>query len=245
MTSTWSDRCAHLSTAARSAAASAASALAALRPAPLGRRGLILALALGLASPLAAGGALAATGAPQARPQAAAWAPPPLLPAPAVTPDSRLRDRFAARQERRAARAAYVRHQDQVRHRRLLAAIAAAQASQAAAQSAPSPSATPPSATPQPTPVPVGGGVLSAAQVGALWLQAGGPAAAEVQAETVAWCESGDNPAAVNASSGAAGLMQILGQVVPGNIFDPLVNMENAVAKYNAAGGWSPWVCPP
>jgi hypothetical protein len=35
--------------------------------------------------------------------------------------------------------------------------------------------------------------------------------------------------------------MQILGSVIPGNLFNPAVNMRNAVAKYRAAGGWSPW----
>ena len=82
-------------------------------------------------------------------------------------------------------------------------------------------------------------GALSPSEVGSYWLQAGGPADAEAQAERVAMCESTDYPDAQNAS-GASGLWQILGQVVAGNIFDPLVNAKNAVAKYTASG-WAPW----
>ena len=89
------------------------------------------------------------------------------------------------------------------------------------------------------------GGVLTAAQVGAYWLGAGGPAWAEGAAEAVAYCESGYNPAAYN-PSGATGLFQILGQVVPGNLTDPAVNAANAVAKFTASGDtWAQWVCQP
>jgi LysM domain len=92
---------------------------------------------------------------------------------------------------------------------------------------------------------PVVSGVLSPAQVGALWLAAGGPGWAETAAEAVAYCESGDSTTAQN-GSGATGLWQILGQVVPGNLFDGLVNAENAVAKFKASGDtWSQWVCQP
>jgi hypothetical protein len=47
--------------------------------------------------------------------------------------------------------------------------------------------------------------------------------------------ESGGNPRARN-PSGAAGLWQILGQLVPGNLFNPGVNALNAIAKYKAQG---------
>ena len=88
-------------------------------------------------------------------------------------------------------------------------------------------------------------GVLTPAQVGALWLEAGGPAWAESAAESVAACESGDNTGAMN-PDGASGLWQILGQVVPGNLFDGLVNARNAVAKFTASGDtWAQWTCQP
>jgi hypothetical protein len=45
---------------------------------------------------------------------------------------------------------------------------------------------------------------------------------------------------------GAAGLWQILGQVVGGNLFDGLVNARNAVAKFTASGDtWAQWTCQP
>lgn len=58
-------------------------------------------------------------------------------------------------------------------------------------------------------------------------------------------CESHGNPYAANAS-GARGLMQILSKDKYGNYtgsFDPQTNMDQAWAKYQAAHGWSPWVC--
>lgn len=88
-------------------------------------------------------------------------------------------------------------------------------------------------------------GVLTRDQVGQLWLDAGGPAWAETQAENVAYCESGFNTFAYN-PSGASGLWQILGEVVPGNVFDARVNAENAVSKFEASGDtWAQWVCQP
>jgi len=86
-------------------------------------------------------------------------------------------------------------------------------------------------------------GVLTRDQVGSLWLEAGGPAWAEYSAETIAYCESGWNTSAFN-PSGATGLWQILGAVVPGNLYDGLVNAKNAVAKFEASGDtWAQWVC--
>ena len=89
------------------------------------------------------------------------------------------------------------------------------------------------------------GGTLSFAGLEALWAAAGGPASAEYAAAKVAECESAGNQYAYN-PSGASGYWQILGQVVPGNVFDPLVNAENAVAKFTASGDtWAQWVCQP
>jgi len=86
-------------------------------------------------------------------------------------------------------------------------------------------------------------GPLTTAAVESLWDQAGGPSWAAPKAAEIAYCESGYNPRAYN-PSGASGIWQILGQVVSGNIFDPYVNAENAVAKFRAAGDtFSAWVC--
>ena len=75
-----------------------------------------------------------------------------------------------------------------------------------------------------------------------LWMSAGGPGGGTAHvAAAIALAESGGSPIAYNAS-GASGLWQILGQVVPGNIFNPFINAENAVKKYRDAGGFSPWV---
>jgi LysM repeat protein len=94
-------------------------------------------------------------------------------------------------------------------------------------------------------PVAVHSGTLTRAEAGALWLEAGGPASAEIAAENVAVCESGLRTDAYN-PSGATGLWQILGAVLPGNLDDPLVNAENAVAKFKASGDtWAQWVCQP
>lgn len=88
-------------------------------------------------------------------------------------------------------------------------------------------------------------GTLSYSGLEQLWVAAGGPAWAEAQAATVAECESSGNQYAQN-PSGASGYWQILGQVVAGNIFDPMVNAENAVSKFHASGDtWSQWVCRP
>ncbi len=112
---------------------------------------------------------------------------------------------------------------------------------------------TPPPVQPSPPPVtppPAGfdpSGQLTAAQVGELWVNAGGPAWAEGEAEETADCESGDNTDAYN-PSGASGLFQILGQVTDfgGSLFDADVNAANAVAKFEASGdSWAQWVCKP
>lgn len=88
-----------------------------------------------------------------------------------------------------------------------------------------------------------GGGVYSFGALESLWVSAGGPVWAEAAAATIAECESGGNPHAYN-PSGASGLWQILGQVVGGYIFDPMVNALNAVSKFRASGDtFAQWVC--
>lgn len=91
----------------------------------------------------------------------------------------------------------------------------------------------------------VSGGVYSFTALEHLWEDAGGPAWAASPAAAVAECESGGRTDAYN-PSGASGLWQILGEVVPGNVFDPMVNAENAVAKFKASGDtFAQWVCKP
>jgi hypothetical protein len=121
-------------------------------------------------------------------------------------------------------------------------AVAAAQAAARAAAAPPRPATSPP--PPQaPVAVSFSGGALTAAQVGQLWLGAGGPSWAETQAVRIAYCESGYNPRAYN-PSGATGVWQILGAVLPGDLTNPYVNAANAVAKFRAAGdSFTPWVC--
>ncbi len=60
------------------------------------------------------------------------------------------------------------------------------------------------------------------------------------RAYRIMMCESGGNPNAINASSGATGLFQIH----PGGqrYKDPAVNVATAYAKFQARG-WKPWVC--
>lgn len=90
---------------------------------------------------------------------------------------------------------------------------------------------------------PVASGSFTTAGIESLWESAGGPAWAAPKAAEIAYCESGYNPAAYN-PSGATGLWQILGAVVPGNLDDPMVNAENAVAKFKASGDtFAQWVC--
>lgn len=89
------------------------------------------------------------------------------------------------------------------------------------------------------------GGTLSYSGLESLWEAAGGPSWAASSAAAVAECESGGNQYAHN-PSGASGYWQILGEVVPGNVYDPMVNAQNAVAKFRASGdSWAQWVCKP
>lgn len=86
--------------------------------------------------------------------------------------------------------------------------------------------------------------ILSPAQIETLWVAAGGPSWAAGEAVVLTECESGHNRFAYN-TSGASGLFQILGSVVPGNLFDAWVNALNAVRKFRDEGSsFKPaWVC--
>jgi Lysozyme like domain len=90
--------------------------------------------------------------------------------------------------------------------------------------------------------------VYTYAQLEGLWISAGGSADTAPIAAAIAEAESGGNPQAVNATDNNGtqtswGLWQISNgthnQPVP-NILDPVVNAQQAVAKYQASG-WQPW----
>jgi len=90
-----------------------------------------------------------------------------------------------------------------------------------------------------------GGGNLSFSGLERLWIAAGGDSSAARSAAAVAECESGGRQYAYN-PSGASGYWQILGQVVGGNIYDPMTNARNAVSKWRASGKtFAQWVCQP
>jgi hypothetical protein len=88
------------------------------------------------------------------------------------------------------------------------------------------------------------GGQYDRSQLEALWVAAGGPRSLARTAAAIALAESGGNAGAVNPEGPehAEGLWQIKGQLVPGNPLNPMVSARNAVAKWRAAGGFSPWV---
>jgi len=91
----------------------------------------------------------------------------------------------------------------------------------------------------------VSGGNLSFAGLERLWVAAGGDSWAASSAARVAECESGGRQRAYN-PSGASGYWQILGQVIGGDVFDPMTNARNAVSKWRASGKtFAQWVCQP
>jgi len=78
---------------------------------------------------------------------------------------------------------------------------------------------------------------LSKSQLASLWVRAGGDRGRANLMAAIALAESGGWTRRPNATgSGAYGLWQILGQIVPGNLGSPLVNARNAVAKYESQG---------
>lgn len=91
--------------------------------------------------------------------------------------------------------------------------------------------------------------VYSYAQLESLWINAGGAKALAPVAAAIAEAESGGNSDALNpndnnGTQSSFGLWQISnGTHAPPspNWANPAVNAQLAVAKYKAAGGWSPW----
>jgi soluble lytic murein transglycosylase-like protein len=63
-------------------------------------------------------------------------------------------------------------------------------------------------------------------------------------------CESGGNPGAYNASSGASGLFQFLGSTWrrvggEGDVFDPAENIRRAAVLSKGGTDWHEWTCKP
>jgi hypothetical protein len=83
------------------------------------------------------------------------------------------------------------------------------------------------------------GGVFNTQEMSDLWRSKGGGASIADTMGVIGLVESGGKPWVRN-PSGASGLWQILGQLVPGNLFNPGVNALNAIAKYKA-DGLHPW----
>lgn len=106
---------------------------------------------------------------------------------------------------------------------------AARRAARVAAQAAPVPATAAP-------PV-YSGGVLSPAQIGALWLAAGGSAAAEQTAICIAEAESGGNTQAVS-STADYGVFQIHDDPAA---LDPMVSAEAAVSMSGNGASWAAW----
>jgi len=137
-------------------------------------------------------------------------------------------------QQRHLALVRWDRHV--ARLERLEAKRAAEEAAREAAEAAAEPATT---AAPAPIPS-YSGGVLSSTQVANYARGAGFPENLISTMVAIAWRESRFNPGAVNSTSGACGLWQMY--PCPGNhALDPATNAAMAYAKYDAAGGLSPW----
>lgn len=85
-------------------------------------------------------------------------------------------------------------------------------------------------------------------QLESLWIQAGGPSATAPIAAAIALAESSGNSDALNLTDNngtqtSVGLWQVSNGThqYPSSWLTPQGNAAEAVAKYNAAGGWSPW----
>jgi hypothetical protein len=148
--------------------------------------------------------------------------------------------RARAAAEQRADRRAAERRADRRQARRAARAAAAA-AAQAAAQAAAAQqqAAAPPAPAPAPPapPPPPGGGVLSPAQIGALWLSAGGSSSAEQTAICIAEAESGGNTQAVSPTDDF-GVWQIHADPAALN---PMVSAQAAVSMSGNGANWGAW----
>jgi hypothetical protein len=95
-------------------------------------------------------------------------------------------------------------------------------------------------------------GTLGYAQIEGFWVDAGGPSGSDAQiAAAITYCESSFEPGAIQPDEPYSTTGWGLWQITPGNsvsqygtdfqVLDPWNNAEEAVYKYNAAGGFSPW----
>jgi murein DD-endopeptidase MepM/ murein hydrolase activator NlpD len=95
-----------------------------------------------------------------------------------------------------------------------------------------------------------GGGALTVQQLEALWIQGGGPAAVAPTAGAIAMAESGGK-SVIQQGQPYATTGWGYWQITPGNsepqfgvdqqLLVPINNARAAVAKYTAAGGFTPW----
>lgn len=93
---------------------------------------------------------------------------------------------------------------------------------------------------------------LSFKQIEDYWIQAGGDPSVANIAAAITGAEASFNPNAIQQGQPYSTTGWGLWQITPGNsvpsvgidnaLLDPLTNAKAAVAKYNAAGGFSPWV---
>jgi Transglycosylase SLT domain len=116
--------------------------------------------------------------------------------------------------------------------------------------------ATPPSSRP-PAVSAAPSGTLGYAQIEGFWVDAGGPSGLDGSytypqiAAAITYCESSFEPGAIQPGEPYSTTGWGLWQITPGNsvshygtdfqVLDPWNNAEEAVYKYNAAGGFSPW----
>ncbi|HEX5115724.1 MAG TPA: transglycosylase SLT domain-containing protein [Pseudonocardiaceae bacterium] len=116
----------------------------------------------------------------------------------------------------------------------------------AASQAAPGASKAVPSIQPA-----ASSGTLNTAAIGGYWELAGGPSSVAETAEAITGAESSFLPGIIQAGQPYSTTGWGLWQITPGNsvpaygedyqLLDPWNNAEAAVAKFDAAGGFSPW----
>jgi hypothetical protein len=89
-----------------------------------------------------------------------------------------------------------------------------------------------------------GGGILNTQEMADVWRSKGGSASMADTMGVIGLVESSGNPNALGIPTKwgrAKGLWQILGQVVPGNLFNPGVNALNAISKSDNGRNLHPW----